>query len=592
MNGTPFKTVTHQVDFCVVGGGLAGMFAAISAARNGAKVAIMQDRPVFGGNASSEIRMWVGGASGEKYYRETGLLEEISLDNLYRNPNKIYGIWDSILYEKIRFEENITMLLNCSCQELEMDGDNRIKSITGWQLTTQTYHTVQAQLFADCSGDSVLAPLSGAEHRWGRESKDEFGESLAVDVADRKTMGNSCLIQAREYPEKRPYTPPVWANKYTKETLMHRIPNMKSNNENFWYMEIGGTRNTIEDAEEIRDDLLKIAFGIWDYVKNSGDMDADNWDLDWVGFLPGKRENRRYVGDHILTQVDVQSEGKFDDVVAYGGWKMDDHPPEAIEFKGHATVFHNTPCPYGIPYRSLYSKNIENLLFAGRNISATHMAMSSSRVMSTCAVIGQAMGTAAALAVSNNTTPRGVYEKHIRELRSKLMDDDCYLPFAKREVGLICRNAEILSNNTENAEAIVNGIDRDTPEAINAAMVKKGGFVGFAFEKPVQLSEARIVFNSDLSRSSCSNDFTAKKFAMGCNIPLNKPAVGLPPTLVKDFSIEVKDENGNWRTTVVVSDNHQRLVKVPLQGMASAVRLVINGTYGDEQVLVYAFEVR
>ena len=155
----------HKVDLCVVGGGLAGMCAAIAAARHGAKVALMQDRPVLGGNASSEVRMWICGAHGENN-RETGIIEEIMLENRYRNPLRNFSIWDSILYEKVRFEPNITLLLNCSCTDATVD-DDRIRSVTGWQLTTQTWHTVEADLFADCSGDSILAPLTGAEFRMG-----------------------------------------------------------------------------------------------------------------------------------------------------------------------------------------------------------------------------------------------------------------------------------------------------------------------------------------------------------------------------------------------------------------------------------------
>ena len=165
------KKVTHKVDFCVVGGGIAGMLAAISAARHGVKVALMQDRPVLGGNASSEIRMWICGAGSRvRNLQETGILEEIALENMKRNPERNYSIWDSILYEKVRFEPNITLLLNCACTSVEMDGSS-IKSVTGFQLTTYTWHTVEAKIFADCSGDSILAPLTGAEHRIGREDR-------------------------------------------------------------------------------------------------------------------------------------------------------------------------------------------------------------------------------------------------------------------------------------------------------------------------------------------------------------------------------------------------------------------------------------
>ena len=389
------KHKNHKVDLCVVGGGLAGMLAAISSARRGAKVLLMQDRPVLGGNASSEIRMWVGGAHGKNNH-ETGILEEVMLENLYRNPDRIYSLWDSVLYEKGKFEDNITLLLNCPCNSAEMDG-NTIRKIKGWSLTTETWHTVEATLFADCSGDSILAPLSGAEFRMGRESSHEFNEDIEPEESDKKTMGMSCLIQGRETDSPKQFIPPSWAYKYTtEEDLPYRGHDVKGSN--FWWIELGGEQDSIHDTEDIRDELLKVAFGVWDHIKN-GDHGADNWVLDWVGFLPGKRESRRYVGDHILTQNDVRAEGRFDDIVAFGGWSMDDHHPGGMHWKGQPTIFHPAPSPYGIPYRCLYSKNISNLLFAGRNISATHASMSSTRVMATCAVIGQALGTASAVAI-------------------------------------------------------------------------------------------------------------------------------------------------------------------------------------------------
>ena len=178
------REISHKADLCVVGGGLAGMCAAISAARHGVRVVLMQDRPVLGGNASSEVRMWICGAHGENN-RETGILEEIELENLYRNSNTSFSIWDSILYEKVKFQENITLLLNCTCNDVTMDG-NRIQAIRGWQLTTETWHTVEAGLFADCSGDSILAPLTGAEYRMGREAAGEFQEDIEPEHTDTK----------------------------------------------------------------------------------------------------------------------------------------------------------------------------------------------------------------------------------------------------------------------------------------------------------------------------------------------------------------------------------------------------------------------
>lgn len=186
-------TRRHSADVCVIGGGMSGLCAAIAAARHGAKVVLMQDRPMLGGNASSEIRMTIRGAAG-KENRESGILEEIELENIYRNPTMNYSIWDSVLYQSVISEENIELLLNCSCLDCEMDGDV-ISEITGWQLNSYTFHTVKAKVFVDCSGDSILAELSGALYRVGRESREEFDEYAAPESADKCTMGNTCLIQ-------------------------------------------------------------------------------------------------------------------------------------------------------------------------------------------------------------------------------------------------------------------------------------------------------------------------------------------------------------------------------------------------------------
>ena len=222
-----FENILHNVDLCVIGAGPAGLCCAISAARHGTKVALMNDRSVVGGNASSEIRMWIRGAHGRDQ-RETGIVEELALANLYRNPTLNFSIWDSVTYEAVINEPNIDLILNCSCLDAEMN-DGKIVSIKGWQTTTQTYHTVKAKIFADCSGDSVLAPLTGAEFRMGRESRDEFSEDIAPLITDSHTMGNSCLMQVRETEYEIPFKAPDWATKFTDETISHRV-NIKDPN--------------------------------------------------------------------------------------------------------------------------------------------------------------------------------------------------------------------------------------------------------------------------------------------------------------------------------------------------------------------------
>jgi hypothetical protein len=542
--------------------------------------------------------MHIGGASG-KNNRETGILEEIMLENLYRNPLRNYSIWDSILYEKVRFENNITLLLNCSCNDLQMEGD-RIRSIKGWQLTAETWHTVEAALFADCSGDSILVPLSGAEFRVGREACSEFNESIEPEEADKNTMGMSCLIQARETDRPQPFIPPPWTNKYLNDDDLpnrgHDIPKT-----NFWWIELGGEQDSIHDTEDIRDELLKVAFGVWDHIKNHGDHGADNWVLEWVGFLPGKRESRRYVGDHILTQNDVRAEGRFDDLVAYGGWSMDDHHPGGMRWPGKPTIFHPAPSPFGIPYRCLYSRNIENLFCAGRNISATHAAMSSTRVMATCAILGQAVGTAAAIAVRDNLMPRGIYKERISELKQTLMEDDCYLPWNVREIPSLTARANLTASEGD-PEPLRNGIDRpigDTDNPLAPIPLTKGGqggcvkgdnewtgsvgsWVQYRFDVPEHIRGLRFVFDSDLNRRGLN---------MASNYPLNMEPVTVPKTMLRAFRVEALGEDGVWNIITQEKNNYQRLVRLKTDIKTRAVRFIPEATWGDERVHVFAWDV-
>jgi hypothetical protein len=338
--------------------------------------------------------------------------------------------------------------------------------------------------------------------------------------------------------------------------------------------------NTIREAEDIRAELLRIAFGVWDLIKNNPDGRAKDWELDWIGALPGKRENVRYVGDHILSQGDILAGGKFDDTVAFGGWPMDDHHPGGLWYHGPATIFHNTPSPYGIPYRSLYSKNIDNLFFAGRNISNTHMAMSSTRVMGTCSLLGQAAGTAAALAVRYACTPREVGRSHLRELQARLMDDDAYLPGFLRPIPEVSRAAR-LEATCGAPELLRSGVDRTIGEADNGWWAAPHDCVTYVFDSPVRLSHARLTFDSDQTNTK----------RMPCWYPKEGTTVSMPAMLPMTFAVEVQDATGAWRRVHQIENNDKRLVKLPLQGEASAVRFVPLEAWGGEKVHVMAFEV-
>jgi hypothetical protein len=577
------KTVNHQVDFCVVGGGLAGMCAAIAAARNGVKVLLMHDRPVLGGNASSEIRMWICGSHFHENALETGIIEEIQLENLYRNTWPSYAVWDSVLYGIVKFQENLTLLLNCSCNSLEMDS-GKIKSVTGWQGTSETFHTVTAELFADCSGDSILAPLSGAEFRVGHEGRGTFGESTAPETANLKTMGMSCLIQAREYPEPKPFIAPPWARKIDDDPE-HPIPNHDlAGKQNFWWLELGGEMDTIHDTEAIRDELIKIAYGMWDHIKNRGDHGAENWALEWVGFLPGKRESRRYTGDYTLTQNDVTSRTEFSDVIAYGGWPLDLHDTRGFDSAKKLTIIqHGVKVNgiYGIPYRCLYSKNIPNLMFAGRNISCSRAAFGSTRVMATCAAVGQATGTAAAIAVRNSLSPRGVYEAKLRELQQALMDDDCYLPGLKREISPLSKEAELRASTGE-AEALRNGLDRPIGDEENCWVCRNGDHAEYLLNNEKMISGVRIVFDSNINRYDHN---------MPALYPLDLPEFSPPPELVKEFVLELLGPNGKWQEFHTETSNYQRLKKIAVNRKKQGVRLKIKQSHGNETVKIFAFEV-
>ncbi len=566
-----------SADLAVVGGGMSGVCAALAAARNGLSVILVQDRPMLGGNASSEMRMWICGAHG-KDNKEGGILEEILLENYYYNPTLRYTIWDDVLYTFIKREKNITLLLNTTVEGVKTEG-SRIVSVSAWNLHSYTRYEISAKFFSDCSGDSILR-LSGAEYRTGREASSEFGESHAPEKEDKKTMGNSILVQLRKTDRPhQPFIAPEWAHHYTEETIPRKeaMFNMKTNN--FWWMEFGGIKDTIADADEIRDELLKIAYGCWEYIKNHPDGRAKEWELDWIGSLPGKRENVRYVGDHILTQPEIEAEGRFPDVVCHGGWSMDNHHPEAFYYPGPPTIFHPAPSPFGIPYRSLYSKNIENLFFAGRNISCSHMGMSSTRVMATCATMGQAVGTAAALAVKHGTTPRGIYEHHIEELRDTLMEQDQFLPFATRRISELSRNAKVSDENLRN------GIDRSIGDNDNGSFVKLGDSCWYEFGKPETVSSVRIIFDSDFADTKRMRNLEG--------VP-EDDIRHVPGTIARDFVIEVF-RYGEWQKVLEVNENRKRYLRLNFKPLSDveAIRLVPKTSWNEkaDSVHLFAFEV-
>lgn len=599
---------SRKVDVCVIGGGLAGTFAAIAAARHGAKVVLMQDRPMLGGNASSEIRMWVSGAGTRvRNLQETGIMEEVLLENMYRNPTRNFSIWDSILYEKVKAETNIELLLNCACCFAECE-DKIIKNVTGFQLTTYTWQKVEAETFIDCSGDSILAELVDAEYMVGREAKETFGETWGLEETDKKTMGMSLMIQAHETDHKCEFIPPEWAYKFTTDEEMNFKPHDCLNRieTNFYWIELGGEVDSLHDTEEVRDELIKIAYGAWDHIKNQGDHGADNWELDFIGFLPGKRESRRYVGDYVLTQQDVENGTLFDDEVAYGGWQIDNHLPGGFFMNGNGgsdLQKKRLTEPYGIPLRSLYSKNVTNLMFAGRNISASHLAFATTRVMGTCGVMGQAVGTAAALMTKYHITARQLGAEKIEELQAILMEDDCFLPGIQRKMSPLC-TSDTLSADWGDASVLLNGTERKIWGNDNGYWGMCNRAITYTFNEKKHIAEFRLIVDSDLDREYTDGNPRALNISAPLfrRLDYNYTSFGFPECMLKAFRIEAQDDNGEWITVYETDSNRQRMIREKLDIHTTAIRLIpVNtyfseklgkATYGSAQAHIFAFEVK
>ena len=575
-----------KADLCVVGGGLAGISTAITAARLGVKVVLVQERPVFGGNASGEIRMWVCGAGNlDLAYRETGLSEEINLENFYYNPTKNYNLWNAVLYNKVHSESNITSLMNCTCFDAK-SADGVIRSVTAYQMTTQTLYEIEADYFADCSGDSILAPLTGADFAYGREAQNEYGEPMQTHTErDGKTMGNSCLLQARKVNKKIPFRAPEWAEKVSVEKLKSKDVNLYKPGENFWYIELGGELDVVADAESINKRLLALCLGVWDTIKNSGEFDADYFDLEFLGFLGAKRESRRMLGEYVLTANDIMDARAFLDTVAYGGWPLDDHNPKGFdgEQSNYMIQLHK---PYTIPYRCLYSRNIRNLFFAGRNISATHMAMSSARVMGTCSVLGQAVGTAVWIAKKYAISPREVGER-MDELQQTLLKADCYLPSVVRRVDALCKGAEIIGGD----EVLRNGQDRAIDGESNLAFIKNGQSVTYKLEKSALVKEIKIVFDSDLKRESYDVCYMEKRASMRSNILDESPIMDMPKTLAKVFKVIATLKNGEQKIVIDERENKKRNILIPVAEDVQAISLTVLENWGGmDETGLFTFE--
>jgi hypothetical protein len=429
------RLIDLSTDLAVIGGGLAGVCAAITAARAGIKVVLVQDRPVLGGNASSEVRLWILGATSHmgnnnRWAREGGVIDELLVENLYRNPEGNPLILDTILLEFVVNEPNITLLLNTAVHDLEKTDPDTIGSVSAFCSQNSTAYRIAAPLFCDASGDGIVGFLAGAAFRIGAEAQAEFGEKFAPVRANAELLGHTIYFYSKDTGRPVKFMPPSFALKDI--TKIPRWRDIKSGDSGcrYWWLEWGGKFDTIHDNEQIKWDLWKVVYGVWHHIKNSGQFpEAETFTLEWVGTIPGKRESRRFEGDYMLTQQDVVEQRSHADAVSFGGWAIDLHPVDGVYSPQSPCTQWHSKGVFQIPYRTLYSRNITNLFLAGRIISASHVAFGSTRVMATCAHNGQAAGLAAAICAREQLRPRDLLAPpRMAQLQRELIRAGQFIP--------------------------------------------------------------------------------------------------------------------------------------------------------------------
>lgn len=604
-------------DVLVAGGGIAGVVCAIAAARARSTVVLCQDRPVLGGNASSEIRMHICGAdcSGgrgaplETEAREGGIIEEIRLETSVRNPQRSPSMMDLILYEKCCAEPRLTLMLNTAVVGATVE-KNTIRQAVAERQSTEDRFFIEAKVFVDCTGDGRLGVEAGAPFRQGREGAGEFAETSAPPEPDKMTLGSSLLFQARDMGRPVPFVPPSWARRFTEDDLRLRAHAQAGVDRGleygYWWIEWGGHLDTIKDNEKIRDELLAVLLGVWDHIKNGGDHGADNWALEWFGFLPGKRENRRFIGHYILRETDLVESRTFEDAVAFGGWPIDTHPPGGIDAANERPCSQRPlPYLYDIPLRCCVSQRVSNLMFAGRNISATHAAFASTRVMATCASIGQGVGVAAACAARHRCPPDELTKRSdlIFEIQQQLLRDDAFLiGHANQDEQDLARKATPTASSAQTSgypHWILSGVTRSThgPKGAPPGRAVPGShrwmsqpaaglpaWVCLRWDEPVRFQEIRLVFDTGLHRplTLTHSDAFAQRMLWG------RPQ----PETVRDYSIEL-EQAGEWNTVHEERGNYQRLRihRFAVAQETAAIRITVRATNGLDHARICEIRV-
>ena len=409
-----------KFDFVVIGGGMAGTCAAISAARLGVKVALIQDRPILGGNNSSEVRVHLGGRINIGLYPALGnLVNEIGPSTEGNaQPTKNYE--DDKKINIVKNEKNISLFLNCHANEVNMK-NGRIESVKATNTNTGEELLFSAPLFADCTGDANIGAMAGAKFMWGRENSMKFDEKLAPNLSDSLTMGTSIQWYAQDTINDIAFPDIKWGLPWNEDKAQKIT-------RGDWDWETGMGINQVVEFERVRDYGLMVVYSNWSFLKNHA-IDRNKFSkqqLKWVAYIGGKRESRRLVGDYILRQSDLENQIVYPDGTACTSWTIDLHFPDTLnsklfpgnEFKSIAN--HTRIYPYPIPFRCLYSVNVPNLMMAGRNISVSHVALGTVRVMRTTGMMGEVIGMAASICKLKKTDPRGIYNTYLDDLK-KLM---------------------------------------------------------------------------------------------------------------------------------------------------------------------------
>ncbi|PAW67824.1 MAG: hypothetical protein B9S34_04405 [Opitutia bacterium Tous-C1TDCM] len=427
-------------DVVVVGGGIAGTFAAVSAARQGAKTMLIQNRALLGGNASTENLVPPVGAMQNRLTkeqieldpRETGLIEEV---NLYGRQRyfEVGRYWPSRLQLLAEAEPNLVTRFLTEATGVELR-DGEIAAVLCTEIETGRRLRIRGRLFVDATGNAVVGLWAGAQAMYGKEPKAMYNETKAPDTASDDVLGSSLKYWYTKANGNMPFAGPAWAYPFHQcsdfGTIRDRHPSV-AGIDTQWVIELGGTGRTYEKAEATRDDLIRLIYGLWDHVKNHCkdpvNADAAKLQLAWVGHVVGMRESFRLLGDYVMVESDVTKQPLLDDRVAYGGWGLDDHPSLGFFDKTRLKNHTHGGLLFSVPYRSLYSANIPNLMMAGRNISVTHVALTATRVMLTTGTIGQAVGTAAGMCIAKDVKPRAIYQRHLEELQQQLLKDGAYL---------------------------------------------------------------------------------------------------------------------------------------------------------------------